>query len=254
MSKLLGKYGLPLEVKFCKKCTMNNQRPASTVEFKQTENEKKQTLAFGEDGICDACRYAEKKKSIDWDTRHEELVELCNRFRRTDGRYDVVVPGSGGKDSVQAAHILKYKYNMNPILITWPPAIYTDIGRRNFDSWLDSGFANYTYNQNKKLHKFLTKSAFLNLGHPFQPFILGQKNLAPRLSVLLDIPLVIFGENEAEYGNAIEDNEKPTRDPKYYSAEVSIKDLVLGGENAQELIDKHGFKLSDLEAYFPTNP
>lgn len=165
-----------------------------------------------------------------------------------------MIPGSGGKDSVQAAHILKYKYNMNPILITWPPALYTGIGRRNFDAWLNAGFANYTYNQNKKLHKFLTKSAFLNLGHPFQPFILGQKNLAPRLSVLLDIPLVIFGENEAEYGNAIEDNEKPTRDPKYYSAELSIKDLVLGGVPASSLIEEHGYKLSDLEAYFPVNP
>jgi hypothetical protein len=112
------------------------------------------------------------------------------------------------KDSVQAAYKLKHEYNMNPILITWPPAIYTDIGKRNFNAWLDAGFANYTYNQNKKLHRFLTKSAFLNLCHPFQPFILGQKNLAPKLSVLLDIPLVIFGENEAEYGNPTIDNDE----------------------------------------------
>ena len=47
---------------------------------------------------------------------------------------------------------------------------------------INIGLANYTYNQNKKLHKFLTRSAFLNLGHPFQPFILGQKNLAPKPS------------------------------------------------------------------------
>ena len=254
MTKLFGKYGLPLDVKFCKKCTMNNQRPSSTVEFMQKKGEKKRTLVFGSDGVCDSCRYAEQKKSINWIDREKKLVELCNRFRRSDGRNDVVVPGSGGKDSVQAAHILKYKYNMNPILVTWPPAIYTGIGRRNFDAWLNSGFANYTYNQNKKLHKFLTKNAFLNLGHPFQPFILGQKNLAPRLSVLLNIPLVVFGENGAEYGNAIQDNEKPTRDPKYYSAELGIKDLVLGGIPANDLIKDFGFKLSDLEAYFPVSP
>mgnify|MGYP001236947525 CR=1 FL=1 len=151
MKNKLGKYGLPLEVKFCKKCTMNNQRPASTVEFKQKEDEKKQTLFFGEDGICDACKYAELKKSINWSNREEELTELCNRYRRSDGRYDVIIPGSGGKDSVQAAHILKFKYNMNPILVTWPPAIYTGIGRRNFDAWLSSGFANFTYNQNNTL-------------------------------------------------------------------------------------------------------
>lgn len=254
MTVKTGKYGLPLDVQFCKKCTMNNQRPSSTIEFKQKADEKKRTLAFDEEGVCEACRYAEKKKQIDWHERHLELEELCDRFRRNDGRYDVVVPGSGGKDSVQAAHMLKYKYNMNPILITWPPALYTGIGRQNFEAWLDAGFANYTYNQNRKLHRFLTKSAFENLGHPFQPFILGQKNLAPRLSVLLDIPLVVFGENEAEYGNAVEDNEKPTRDPKYYSAEVSIADLVLGGVPATNLIKEYGYKLSDLEAYFPVSP
>lgn len=254
MSELFGRYGLPLEVKYCKKCTMSNQRPSSVAEFQNKPDAIKRAISFGEDGICEACKYAEKKKTINWEDREKELVELCNKYRRNDGRYDVVVPGSGGKDSVQAAHMLKYKYNMNPILITWPPALYTDIGRRNFESWLNAGFANYTYNQNRKLHRFLTKSAFENLGHPFQPFILGQKNLAPRLSVLLDIPLVIFGENEAEYGNAIEENEKPTRDPKYYSAELSISDLVLGGVPAKDLIHDFGFKLSDLEAYFPVNP
>jgi N-acetyl sugar amidotransferase len=233
---------------------MSNQRPSSVAEFQNKPDAIKRAISFGDDGVCEACKYAEKKKTINWEDREKELIELCNKYRRNDGRYDVIVPGSGGKDSVQAAHMLKYKYNMNPILVTWPPALYTDIGRRNFESWLNAGFANYTYNQNRKLHRFLTKSAFENLGHPFQPFILGQKNLAPRLSVLWDIPLVIFGENEAEYGNAIEENEKPTRDPKYYSAELSVSDLVLGGVPAKDLIHDFGFKLSDLEAYFPVSP
>jgi hypothetical protein len=100
----------------------------------------------------------------------------------------------------------------------------------------------------------LTQQAFLNLCHPFQPFILGQKNLAPKMSVLLDIPLVIFGENEAEYGNAIADNEKPTRDPKYYSAESRLEDLYLGGVSALQLMEEYGFTKADLEAYLPINP
>lgn len=254
-NKIFGRYGLPLEVKYCRSCTMSNQRPSSTVEFKNTIDEKKQAISFGEDGICDPCKFAQKKRTdIDWKQRNEELIALCDKFRRNDGRYDVVVPGSGGKDSVMAAHILKFKYNMNPILVTWPPAIYTSIGRRNFYAWLDSGFANYTYHQNRKVHRTLTRLAFEKLCHPFQPFILGQKNLAPRMSVLLDIPLVIFGENEAEYGNAIVDNDKPTRDRKYYSAKNSIKDLFLGGVSAQQLMEEYKFSLADLEAYFPTDP
>jgi len=233
---------------------MNNQRPSSSIEFKNKSDTSKRVISFDDDGICEACKYAEKKKQIDWKERERELIELCNKYRRNDGRYDVIVPGSGGKDSVKAAHILKYKYNMHPLLVTWPPALYTERGRKNFESWLNAGFANFTYNQNRKLHRFLTRSAFLNLCHPLQPFILGQKNFAPRMSILFDVPLVMYGENEAEYGNAIEENEKPTRDPKYYSAELSLKEIVLGGIPAVDLIKHFGFKLSDLEAYFPVNP
>lgn len=251
---LYGRYGLPLDIQFCKKCAMNNQRPSSTVEFKNKPGEIKKAIFFDEHGVCDACNFAEKKKSIDWSDRERELKALCDRHRRSDGRYDVVVPGSGGKDSVMAAHVLKYKYGMNPILVTWPPAIYTDIGRRNFDAWINAGFANYTYHQNKKVHRTLTRLAFEKLCHPFQPFILGQKNLAPKMSALLDIPLVIFGENEAEYGNAIQDNDKPTRDPKYYTAENQMADLYLGGVSAQQLMEEYKFTLADLEAYLPVDP
>jgi N-acetyl sugar amidotransferase len=249
-----GRYGLPLEVKYCKECTMSNQRPSSTVEFKNKPGEKKRAISFGEDGICEACRYAKKKKLINWDEREKELTELCNKFRRNDGRYDVIVPGSGGKDSVMAAHILKFQYNMNPILVTWPPALYTQIGRDNFDAWLRAGFANFTYNQNKKVHRTLTKFSFENLCHPFQPFILGQKNLAPKMSLLMDIPLVVYGENEAEYGNAVEENEKPTRDSKYFAANFGVEELTLGGVSVKDLMKEFNFSLADMEAYFPADP
>ncbi|EME67444.1 N-acetyl sugar amidotransferase, partial [Paramagnetospirillum caucaseum] len=65
---------------------------------------------------------------IDWAERERELVETCNRFRRNDGRFDVVVPSSGGKDSAFVAHMLKHKYGMNPLTVTWAPHAYTDIG------------------------------------------------------------------------------------------------------------------------------
>ena len=40
-----GKYGLPLDVKYCKECTRSNQRPAVTQEFLQNQNQKK-NLSF----------------------------------------------------------------------------------------------------------------------------------------------------------------------------------------------------------------
>ena len=37
-------YGLPNDVKFCKKCVISNQRPSSTVEFKSTNTDKKEVI------------------------------------------------------------------------------------------------------------------------------------------------------------------------------------------------------------------
>ncbi len=50
-------YGLPSEVKFCKRCVISNQRPSSTVEFKSSIKDKKETIDFDEEGVCAACRY-----------------------------------------------------------------------------------------------------------------------------------------------------------------------------------------------------
>lgn len=255
--QIYAKYGLPLEVKFCKKCVMSNQRPASTPEFRHIKDHKKTTLAFDEDGVCDACRYAELKDgSIDWKKREEELIRLLNKHRRNDGYYDILVPGSGGKDSVKAAHILKYKYGMHPLTVTWPPHIYTEIGWKNFRRWIDvGGFDNVTYSPNGKVHRLLTKLAVENLFHPFQPFIIGQKNIAPALALKFGIKLVFYGENEAEYGNPINDNLSAKRDLKYYAAKrQNLSDLFLSGVSVEELVKKYDLSINDLDAYLPLDP
>ena len=136
-------YGLPEEVKFCKRCVISNQRPSSVVEFKNRGTEKKPTIEFDDEGICSACTFADMKETvIDWKTREDELIELCNRHRSKDGGYDCIVPGSGGKDSAFTAHVLKYKYGMNPLTVTWAPHKYTEIGWHNFQNWIHSGLDN----------------------------------------------------------------------------------------------------------------
>ena len=57
-------YGLPEEVVFCSRCVISNQRPSSTVEFKSNVKEKKTTITFREDGICDACHYQDIKIKV----------------------------------------------------------------------------------------------------------------------------------------------------------------------------------------------
>jgi N-acetyl sugar amidotransferase len=246
-------YGLPEEVRYCTRCVISNQRPSSSVEFRHTADRIVPTIRFDEEGVCDACRYAELKEQIDWDARRAELLALLDRYRRDDGSYDCVVPGSGGKDSCYAAWMLKYEFGMNPLTVTWPPILYTDIGRQNYESWIEvGGFDNLSYKPSGRVHRTLTKLAIQNLLHPFQSFILGQKNLAPKIALKFGIPLVFYGENEAEYGNPIADNTQSIRDKAYYTHQ-NLEDLYFGGVSVKELDAEYGISITDLNPYLPVD-
>lgn len=245
-------YGLPEEVKFCQNCVISNQRPSSTVEFKSSKEEKKETINIDDNGICSACKYDQiKDAEIDWEKREENLIDLLDKYRRNDGRHDVVVPGSGGKDSAYASHILKYKYGMNPLTVTWAPHKYTEIGWKNFENWIHTGgLDNILFTPNGKLHRHLTSLAFRNLLHPFQPFIVGQRIIGPMIASKFDIPLVMYGENQAEYGNNVDDNYVPTMDTKFFSASDPME-IILGGKKIKEIISETDFNLNDFAPYIP---
>jgi len=246
-------YGLPAEVRFCTRCVMSNQRPASVPEYKHTPDSRKTTLRLDDSGVCDACRQAETKQQIDWQAREQELLRLLDKHRRTDGQYDCVVPGSGGKDSCYAAHVLKYKYGMHPLTVTWPPILYTDYGYRNFLNWLTvGGFDNVSFRPNGRVMKLLTRLSIENLFHPFQTFILGQKSIAAKIAADVGVPLVFYGENEAEYGNPIADNTSSLRDRAYHTL-GDVHDTYLAGVSIAELMERYELNLADLRPFLPAD-
>ena len=254
-NKLMNKenyalWGLPEEVKFCKKCVISNQRPNSVVEMKN-KNIKKETIVFNDAGICSACEYASEKKDIDWKKREEILFELLEPYRSNDGSYDVLVPSSGGKDSAFQAHILKYKYKMNPLAITWAPNMFTRAGWLNFNNLSRiGGLDSFLYTPNGKLHSYLTKLAFINLGHPFQPFIHGQKIIGPKLAEKFGIKLIMYGENQAEYGNPIDNNEDPFMEPSFFTID-DPKEMIIGGKRVGDIINETEFGYQEFQAYIP---
>lgn len=242
-------HGLPERVIFCRRCVMSNQRPSTSPELRKKTSHI-ETVAFDEDGICHACRYAEIKPRINWREREEKLVALLDKHRRTDGSYDVVVPGSGGKDSAYVSHVLKYRYGMNPLTVTWAPHVYTDIGWKNFQGWLfKGGFDNILFTPNPRVHAVLTRLAFLNLLNPFQPFIIGQKNLAPKIAHQYGVQLIMYGENQAEYHNKISETESPLMNRLHYTGQPDQK-YYFGGVHQDELA-QYGIEFKDLDAYLP---
>ena len=77
-------------------------------------------ITFDDRGWCNACVWTEKKKTLQWDVREKELVNLLDKHRRSDGHFDCLVPVSGGKDGSYVAYNLKHKYGMNPLALTEP--------------------------------------------------------------------------------------------------------------------------------------
>lgn len=235
---------LPKSIRFCTKCVVSNQRPR---------------IEFDSEGVCGACKFRHKKdESIDWETREKELRELCDKYRRTDGRYDCVVPCSGGKDSSMVAHKLKHKYGMNPLTVTWAPFEYTPIGYKNFRNFVKSGFTNIMAWPDAHLHRKMSRMALEYLGDAWQPFAFGQMAYAFHIAYNFDIKLVFFGENgEAEYSG----------DPRVFNLKgmpfeiwaeqyfkgITADDLVEYGLQEAEYFSEKDYRNADLMLYRPPN-
>ncbi|MDA9662813.1 N-acetyl sugar amidotransferase [Candidatus Pelagibacter sp.] len=180
--------GLPKKVLFCKRCVMSNQRPR---------------IKFNKDGICGPCQHTENKKFnlINYKKRHDTLLKLLDKHRKTNGDFDCIVPCSGGKDSSTVAHKLKYQYGMNPLCVTFSPPVYTEIGLTNLRNFIDSGFDHKMVNPNGKVYKLLSKLCFIYFGDHEEAFDRGMFSGPITEAYNNDIKLVFYGENgEVEYG------------------------------------------------------
>ena len=169
-----------------------------------------------------------------------------------------MVPGSGGKDSAYVAHQLKHKYKMNPLCVTWSPFEYTDIGRKNLKSFIESGFTNILGQPNGNIHKKLSKLCFELIGDMWQPFTYGQKSFAFHIATKFGIKLIMYGENgELEYGG----NDKYKYLPKegveewedqYFKSNNVDKFIDIGLQN--KIFKKKEVQSSDIKFYKPPDP
>jgi len=245
-----------------------NTRATPCNEYQHKSLQKHSYVNFDDDGVCSACRFSEEKwgENLDWDSRDKELRDLLDQYRSSDGSYDCVVPGSGGKDSIYAAHLLKYKYNMNPLTVTWAPHLYTGIGFKNFQNWVHvGGFDNYLFTPNGRIHRLLTQNAFKNLLHPFQPFVLGQKTFATKMAHKFNIKLIFYGENPGQYGSNTSIHEKKFNFGKkgkssasghrldFVTSEHTNDEIYLGGKSISEYISE-GCTAGDFSPYLPLDP
>ena len=232
---------LPKKVLWCKKCVMSNQRPR---------------IIFDEYGICSGCRNSEKKEKIDWNLREKKLKALLKQHKSKNNNFDVIVPSSGGKDSVYVAHMLKYKYGMKPLTVTWSPLQYTKIGTRNFYKKINNGFSNLLFTPNGKVHKLLARLSLEELGDAFHVFVLGQISYAFHIAKMMNIKLVFFGENgELEYAGDPKYVDKPFKPSseflEHHFKGSKFQELIDYGLSSKDYLKKEDILNGDLNYYVP---
>lgn len=192
-----------LNVNWCKNCLAMSTRPRIT---------------FDSRGYCNACVWQEKKSSLDWNKRQEELQSLLERHRKTDGSFDCLVPMSGGKDGSYVAYNLKHKYGMNPLCVTVTPALPLPLGDKNLRNFLESGYNHISINPDHKAMRQLNKTGFIEMGFPYFGWLTAITTAPIKVAIAFEINLIFYGEDgEVEYGGSTETASNPIYDLEYHN-------------------------------------
>lgn len=213
-------------MKFCTKCIMPDTRPHIT---------------FDNKGVCIACQNHEKKKSVNWDARFEELKVLCDKYRRKNGGvYDCIIAVSGGKDSHYQVHVMKEVMGMNPLLITVEDFFtMTEAGKHNLQNISEAFGCNIvSFKPNRRAAKIISRYMFEKYGRPLWYVDRLLYTVPLYYAAALNIPLLVYGENVSyEYGG-IDDEETYSARGQVFNGvapDVDLDELVEAGVPRDEL-------------------
>lgn len=216
----------------------------------------KPTIILDEEGVCSGCRYHESRKSleVDWDERRkmlEQILDEARQMARQRGNsHDCIVPVSGGKDSHFQVWLLKKKYGMNPLLVTFNHAYNSPAGLRNLENLVyKSGCDLVRYTAGLDSVRRISRHMLETVGDLTWHYHAGIRTFPFQVAVKYNIPLIVWGEHGfAELTGivSLEDFVEFTR--------WTRKEHDMRGYEPHDLIGKGGITVGDIAPYvYPTD-
>lgn len=209
-------------------------------------------ISFDESGTCAACLTHRLKKrhlsGIDWKGRKQEFEELIRDAKSKNAPfYDVLVPVSGGKDSITQVHRL-LGHDLRILAVNVDYGIKTEVGHHNLQLIAGMGANLSIYRPEQLLHKRLIRLGLEDFG---DPDLLSHTMLHAyplHVAMRFAIPLVLLGENSAfEYGGDSSIAEK-----NYITREWFGKYAANAGRDAQFVSQLYEIPMDRLRLYdFP---
>lgn len=170
-------------MKYCVRCLQPDTRP---------------NTKFTAEGICPACEYVERLRSVDWQERYEILLDLLSSYERKPGQFfDCIIGVSGGKDSTRQALWVRDKLGLKPLLacLSYPPEQVTERGVENISNLIELGFDVVVSAPAPGTWKKLMRASFDKFTNWARSTELALFSSVPQLAIRYGIPLILWGEN-----------------------------------------------------------
>ncbi len=217
------------------------------------ENAKPTIIFDDDDGICSGCKYHESRQnlSVDWEQREQMFVQLLSEARaqaqQRNNIYDCIIPVSGGKDSHYQVYLLKEKYGMNPLLVTFNHVFNTASGVKNLQNLVEKSgcdLVRVTANPNsvKKIARFMLET----VGDLTWHYHAGIRTVPFQVAVEKNIPLIVWGEHGFAELTGVVSLEDFVEFTKWTRKEHDMR-----GYEPEDLIKKSGgvISIKDLAPY-----
>lgn len=240
--------------RYCLNCILPETRPG---------------VKLDDQGVCQGCRNARLKRTIDWSSRADEFRALADDARRRSTGYDCVIPVSGGKDSHWQV-VTCLEHGLHPLCVTYAVAGRNALGERNLRKLIDIGVDHIDFRPNPKAQASFIRRAFCERGISGLVMHMAVFALPVRIAVAQGIPLVVYGENSAfEYGSEDPTLEGAVLDRRWLARfgvtdGTTATDWIGSGLGERDLtpylrpteseIEAAGTRIVFLGHYFPWDP
>jgi len=170
------------EIKRCQKCIMPTALPS---------------VQLDEKGVCNHCRTYEKKM-VKWlatkDRRQKEWQAIVASAKEKNGRYDCLIPLSGGKDSTYALYACAKLYGLKCLCITFNNGYMSPHALENIRRTMESCDADYmTFQVNRKVQLQLYKMYLTRCGSFCAVCMRGISESIYNACNAFSIPLIVTG-------------------------------------------------------------
>ena len=174
-------------MKTCSKCVMP---------------ETAESLKFDDEGCCSVCKQIDQQKhKVDWEERATEFEKILDKYKGK-GKYDCIVPFSGGKDSTFILWFLVTQKKLKPLVVRFDHGFYRENLQENTQRTIDKlGVDFMNFRANPKIVKMIMLESLIRRGDFCWHCHVGVAAYPVKVAIEQKIPLLILGEPSAEYGS-----------------------------------------------------